>query len=1303
MNDDRGLSLGKRLESTNALDFANNRAYVIGINAYSNGIPTLRTAVADSERLGQLLHEFHGYKVRLIPRDGTATLAGLRQLLCETMQQEVGPNDRVLFYFAGHGIALDGDDGPEGYLVPEDAKRDDRTSFLGMTELHDALAKLPCRHLLLILDCCFAGAFRWSSMRDISALPSVIHRERFERYIHDPAWQVLTSAAHDQTALDVLSGNTIGERIESDAHSPFAAALFRALAGDADLIPRSKDGQPGGDGVITATELYLYLRECVESATVEHRTRQTPGLWPLKKHDKGEYILLTPGHTLNLPPAPLLDEKNNPYRGLQSYDEEHAAMFFGRSRFVTSLSQRVKIQALTIVLGASGTGKSSVVKAGLLPLLRSKEPNVWVILPPFRPGKSPLASLATLTLPNESNEPDVIDNRLRHSHSDPDALARRVGDWAAMAAPHARLVIVVDQFEELLTLCGDMGEREQFLRQIDRALATFPDRVRILLTLRSDFEPQFAKGPLQEEWLPARVVVPVMTLDEYREAIEGPASLKVLYLQGRSSSQAFIDRLIGDVANTPGALPLLSFTLSELYRRYLARRGDDRALLEIDYEALEGVGGSLRKRADEVYTDLPDDGHRATMRRVMLRMISVEGGELARRRVPDEELVYESPEENLRVQEVLSRLTGARLVVEGKEINGEPFIEPAHDELLRGWSKFLEWCREDAENLQLRRRLTPASLAWDQRYASLWLVEPRLNVLKQVLDTPANWLNKSESRFLRQCFAVRRTIAIASASFLILAFIVITTLGLFANAERERALTALDESQHALGRSLLSPIGIAPRNSGDFQIPDVTVREAEALWNVAVLADERVRLLLLKQALEKFTTAVQLRNRLDSIVHCAVGLDGGRRLRVINEIILPFLRDRRQSHEPIDVEVRMACVEIGDQLEAFKTSSRAEFSHLSVEAAIDVVKSQSEPDPRAVVTFRRNVVNLTRRELEVIHADLETFLKAHSTTNATLGIEIERGPIIGLMLLELKRRLHADHSTSFIAPSEASGPLELNLSIAEEQFKDHQLFLNPQPSSGEGRFIPALSNRGAVAMVLEMRNLNVIGPTMKPVPIREKWKYKPKYSNPTSDEAFAESEALLEEIRKPEPDYFDNSVAIIDWVLRFDTIAARIPEEPRRILAQMLIEKILLKTTKTELIADFSEAFVILANIVGPDVTYEYILRILSAQSEMLSGWEKPGAHATQSVEKSYVFGTLLLRNRLLILDKARLLNILKYPFCVGAQKEIVLARFVEQIRTQPETPFGSEWDLLSWLEAHDPALAKIAKQPPRGPARLTP
>lgn len=258
MADDRGLSFGNKPRETTTTEFANNRAYVIGINAYQNGIPQLRTAVTDAERLGKLLKESHGYNVLTLPCNGAPTLATLRELIHTKMLQEVGANDRVLFYFAGHGIALDGDDGPEGFLVPEDANREDRSSFLAMTELSDALATLPCRHLLLILDCCFAGAFRWSSTRDISPLPSVIHKERYERYIQDPAWQVLTSAAYDQQALDVLSGSTIGQRVETGRHSPFAEALFRALQGEADIIPRGRNGQLGGDGVITATELYLY-------------------------------------------------------------------------------------------------------------------------------------------------------------------------------------------------------------------------------------------------------------------------------------------------------------------------------------------------------------------------------------------------------------------------------------------------------------------------------------------------------------------------------------------------------------------------------------------------------------------------------------------------------------------------------------------------------------------------------------------------------------------------------------------------------------------------------------------------------------------------------------------------------------------------------------------------------------------------------------------------------------------------------------------------------------------------------------
>lgn len=766
---------------------------MIGIDAYKHGIPQLRTAVADARRLGKLLKESHGYTVLTLPQNGAPTLATLRDLLHKKMLQEVGPNDRVLFYFAGHGIALDGEDGPEGFLVPVDANREDRTSFLPMTELSDALSQLPCRHLLLILDCCFAGAFRWSSTRDLSALPSVIHRERYERYVQDPAWQVLTSAAYDQKALDVLSGSTIGKRIENEKHSPFAEALFRALAGDADLIPRAKDGHPGGDGVITATELYLYLRECVETATVEQKTRQTPGLWPLKKHDKGEYILLTPGHELKLPPAPELNYNNNPYRGLQSFDEEHHQLFFGRAREIEELHTLVSSQPLTVVLGASGTGKSSVVKAGLLPHLRSADGEDWQILPIIRPGKSPLATLASLTLPGEVIGTDEA-GRLAQLWSDENAFAERIQKWANIQPATARVLMTVDQFEELITLCWDKQERDCFLAQLASAVSAWPKQFRLIITLRSDFEPQFSDCALKRVWLPSRYVVPAMSTDDLREAIEGPASVRVLYFQPTE----LVDRLIDEVIQTPGAMPLLSFTLSELYVRYLQRRGDDRCLTLADFEQLGGVAGSLRSRATELYENL-DAPHQATMQRIMLRMVSSESGQTAKRRVSELELTYRQAVENQRVEVVLGALVDTRLVVKGRELEGEPYVEPAHDTLIHGFDKLLEWTRDEQEQLTLRHLVTPAANDWKRGEGGLWHFNPRLSLLRQQLHSKNDergpsalhhndgWLNATEAQFIERSVQARRNRLARILGSVSLAFLALALLTWFAFLERDRA------------------------------------------------------------------------------------------------------------------------------------------------------------------------------------------------------------------------------------------------------------------------------------------------------------------------------------------------------------------------------------------------------------------------------------------------------------------------------------------------------------------------------------
>src|SRR4029079_1778038 len=121
--------------------------------------------------------------------------------------------------------------------------------------------------------------------------------------------------------------------------------------GEADVI-RGKGHV--GDGVVTATELYMFLRDTVEVGAEGINHRQTPGFWPLKRHDKGEFVHLVAGRELNLPPAPELSDDANPWRGLQSYDEEQASLFFGRSEFVARLADRVTSRPLTVVLGASG-------------------------------------------------------------------------------------------------------------------------------------------------------------------------------------------------------------------------------------------------------------------------------------------------------------------------------------------------------------------------------------------------------------------------------------------------------------------------------------------------------------------------------------------------------------------------------------------------------------------------------------------------------------------------------------------------------------------------------------------------------------------------------------------------------------------------------------------------------------------------------------------------------------------------------------------------------------------------------------
>ena len=735
---------------TDRSPFAHSIAVVIGVNEYGSGIPALRTAGNDARRLATLLAEQHGYDVTTLI-DADATQERITTLLTKTLPALVGADDRVLFYFAGHGVARDGDEGPNGYLLPSDARRGDESTYLHMPLVHDALLALTCRHMLVVLDSCFSGAFRWSGTRDVEVEVDVVHQEKYDRFVRDPAWQVITSASQDQKALDQLSAGSLGSRDGVGAHSPFALALFDALAGKGDLIPNDV-----GDGLVTATELYLYLDESLQNAVLAAGKSQTPRLWPLRKHDKGEYVFFVPGRELTLPPAPPLTFESNPWRGLASYEAGTTALFFGRDAEIAALQSQIEALPLTVVLGASGTGKSSLVKAGVAPRLRA---DGWTVLPIVRPGTAPMIALAQALSTPAAPPTDAT----------PDAIVARVHAVFA-AAPDARIVLVVDQFEELITLVRTPAEREQTLALLATLIDAHADRLRVVLTIRTDFEPNFDQAAFADRWRNGRYVVPPMSRENLRAVIEKPAAARVLYFDPSN----LVDTLLDEVVSTPGALPLLSFALSEMYITYIKRQSADRAITRADYDAIGGVVGALRARAESEYESL-DAAHRATLRRVMLRLVTGEGSGVARRRVLDAELEFADSDEAARADLVVKRLTAARLLVEGKEPDGEAFVEPAHDALVRGWGRLLQWVREESESkfpLSQQQRLARAADDWHRaddasKSGLLWSDSSRSAQLAPLVRRKVPWLNRRELAFAQR--SVRgRWIAMGTAAAAVL-------------------------------------------------------------------------------------------------------------------------------------------------------------------------------------------------------------------------------------------------------------------------------------------------------------------------------------------------------------------------------------------------------------------------------------------------------------------------------------------------------------------------------------------------------
>ncbi|MFI6274674.1 helix-turn-helix domain-containing protein [Streptomyces sp. NPDC050988] len=483
------------------------------------------------------------------------------------------------------------------------------------------------------------------------------------------------------------------------------------------------------------------------------------------------------------------DDVEPPYRGLTRFETGDRDRFFGRDRLTADLLDLLRRRRFAAVFGPSGSGKSSLLRAGVIPALQHSQEAapraaaIRILTPGDRPARTH-AHLLTPGVPVTANT-------------------------------GADVFVIVDQFEEAFTLCHDTVERSRFIELL--LAARRPEsRLRVLLAVRSDFYSRCAEhSELADALRDANLMAGPMNAAELREAIVKPAAAA-----GLTVERSLTARLVGDVADAPGGLPLLSHVLLETWRR---RRG--KTLTLAGFEAAGALDGAVAKTAEEVYSQFTDSQAR-TVRRVLLRLITPGDGTPDTRR-PADRCELETPA-HPQADQVLEALTRARLLTLDNAT-----VEIAHEALITAWPRLRRWIEEDRELLRTHRKLTEAAQAWQElgREAGSLYRGSRLAAVQDLFSSPERItdLTDLEHSFLTASLSARdaeehaatrttrrlRALAVTLSALLVLAVtasVVAWSQNRISNQQRQAADTA---QKVALSRQLAAQSAALPGQDSD--------------------------------------------------------------------------------------------------------------------------------------------------------------------------------------------------------------------------------------------------------------------------------------------------------------------------------------------------------------------------------------------------------------------------------------------------------------------------------------------------------
>jgi uncharacterized protein YjbI with pentapeptide repeats/ABC-type transport system involved in cytochrome c biogenesis ATPase subunit len=662
-------------------------ALVVGINTYQySGLANLKAPSEDAEAIAQRLEQEGEFNVWRLPeaihRETHRPLVGktlkveltqLKKALVKLFLPEGNSiPDTALFYFSGHGLRKTLGI-PEGFLATSDVNPDIEFNGLSLKWLRELLRESPIKQQIVWLDCCHSGELLNFKQE---ADPGEQGKGRDRCFI---------------AASREFEGSF--EEIGS-AYSVLTRVLLEGL--DPSRCPQRW---------VTNYSLVDYLNQHLQGAT-QHPTFT----------NFGEPINLT--RTWEVPEQEVTSEPTQafcPYKGLEYFDcnDEDPKYFYGRKELTDLLIDKVRQGNFLAIIGASGSGKSSVLRAGLLHQLKLGRQlagsNQWQIQV-MVPGSQPFLNLAAAFVEPNLSKLDRAEQLGRAEgllKAGADGLRRLVQSSQA-----SRLVLVIDQFEEVFTTVRDNAEREQFIDCLLGALKQLEEKLCLILAMRADF---FSKcieynysglAQLIQENL---VAVSPMEREQLQQAIVKPAERVNLKIEPE-----LVEQMLQDVVNSPGSLPLLQYTLKELWKQRT-----DEGLKLASYAQLGGVGGTLDKRATEIFAQFPSP-QQEVARHIFLNLTQLgEGTEDTRRRVEKRDLITARHPEAL-IDEVIGKLADkenrlivtSELTAKGTATGGVVIVDVTHEALIRHWRLLRQWLNDSRDKLRQQRKIEAAAVEW---------------------------------------------------------------------------------------------------------------------------------------------------------------------------------------------------------------------------------------------------------------------------------------------------------------------------------------------------------------------------------------------------------------------------------------------------------------------------------------------------------------------------------------------------------------------------------------------------------------